>query len=538
MHKQECKSISASIPISAEVIRGKSLPDLVEFIWSPGVLVADAAKQAARSVLRRHDKKPLSKALSSRVIAGFMDVVERLYEERIDAVAAPCEAIYRLLENDFVQLFLDEGWVSIVVRALRVALDTPRRTAALTADGGASGVHARFVTGRGGGAACTLDPPSKGSSSRTDTSEAYSAAAWLLYTVEFLVDSSDDRVIGRLVIDGALPVVVTALHKCSSDWQGLDTLQEICDSICEVISAVAVVHHTNKLTLVAAGVVPALLSAILESGIAAPTSAFIALSHILTPPLALEAPALAEALAEAVCRDLTRIVDVVFYALAIELIDFDKEDEDDVAALVHAGRLILVVMFHIRKHGRTVASGGVVSSPYEAIAALFYGEDEPDRLPVLVNALRASTHGIADNDYSAVTAYAFATAITFAIESAGWASCRAAVEAGAIPALLTSLRKLGDSSVSLASAASTALRTLQLSGREGCCSERIATELSMRGTTQKLLRRLRDVWRSKAAAAAAAAVDSATHHNEAEETNTERAVTMLSALLADMTGHA
>jgi len=172
-------------------------------------------------------------------------------------------------------------------------------------------------------------------------------------------------------------------------------------------------------------------------------------------------------------------------------------------------------------------------STVTSFSVLLFGDGKPNRLPALVNALHATIHGIADIVDSGDIAGAFASAISLAIDGAGRTSVRAAVEAGAIPALLAALRKLGESSFMSIYGASVALRKLQVWAREGYCSERIVAELSMRGTTPKLLRRLRDAWRAKAAIAAA---DSDRDYEDVkgEGRMSELVESELSALIGDM----
>ena len=431
-HKQECKSICAAAPLSAEDIRRLSLPGLVDFICSPGVLVADAAKQAAKSLVCCHEKCPLSKELSRRVTKGLLDVVERLYEERIALIEAPCEAIFAVLNPDLCNLVFDEGGILVVVGALRTALG------------------------------CA---------------------------------------------DPAL-------------------LQAILKSGCEIIAAVANLNGDCRPTLVAAGVVPVLLQAILQPGRVAPTYVFDALRNSIEPQGVGDSDL--AAIAESVQADLPHIVDATFCALT-SLFDFNKDNEDDVAMLTHAGCIVKSVMLYLGPD-----FGGDRSSVM-SFSFLLFGDGRPNRLPALVNALRASISGIEDSANSEHIAGAFASAISGVVNGVGWASTRATVEAGAIPALLAALRRLGESSPVVAYSSSAALRKLQLSGREGSCAERIVDELSMGGMTQKLLRRLRDVWRVKAAVVAA---DSASGLDSADAQSVDRwpemIVAILSALLADM----
>lgn len=80
-----------AVPLSAEDIRSLSLSDLVDFICSPGVRVADAAKLAAQSVLPFHEE--LSQKQSMRVIKGCLYIVELHHKESVGAIRPHAESL-------------------------------------------------------------------------------------------------------------------------------------------------------------------------------------------------------------------------------------------------------------------------------------------------------------------------------------------------------------------------------------------------------------------------------------------------------------
>ena len=521
-HKQECKRICTAVPLSAEAVRSLSLPDLVDFICSPGVLDGDVARRAAESLLHFHDARALTDDVSLRVTKGLLDVVERLYEKCVGHIDVLFKAMVTVIHPGIVSVYIDEGML-VLLQALRSVLN---RTSCC-ADASRDDEKVADESAAGAGSRGTCAAHTEASASGDVMTQVHDAVICLLYIVDYVVGcgNTDNCAIRLLVDNDALPLVVTALRKYSSVAEG------VLVSTCKIITDVSYLSCDSRSAFVRAGAVPALLHATHHPGQTTPMCAIAALSSVLLPTVP-EDPSVVDA----VRRDLAHIVDA-FYCGLTNVVDSGKESSDDGAMLTHTGRLIWSITTYL---SREIAEYGTPISTLRSFPALLYGDGKPGRLPALVNAVRATTRGFVDGNSSASAKLGgyFISAISLVIDAAGWASCQAAVEAGVIPALLAALRKHGESASLIVCLATSVLQKLQRSGLEGCCSECIFAELSVRGTTQKLLRRLRDVWRAKAAAASDAAVDAEIAEDvSAAYTTAEKIVGLLSAVLANMTSH-
>lgn len=255
--------------------------------------------------------------------------------------------------------------MSVVVQALRSALlvqEAASREAGIAAGASSSadshgaddlGLRGAYAGAAGGDC--------------EDLSAADAVARSLVITIDYFVDyCGNDRAARLLLCDGALPVVVEAFGRNSRAFP------LVLESCCSIIAAIAHVDESSRSSVAATGALSALLDHILQPGRPAPTSAFTILSQCIKP-----SPSSDSVVSEAVCNNLARIVDAVFLCLATNLVDFDKDNDDSVDLLRHAGRILYSVVMHIRERiFQTGESGGAVE---------FSGGSLGDQL---VNALR------------------------------------------------------------------------------------------------------------------------------------------------------
>lgn len=440
-HRAECKVLLTLAPPPAEAISRLDVPELIDLICSPSGRFPDTAKTAATALLRRAKKRPLPADVSLHALKGFLNILERLDGEYVDAVGALGRVMYELLDPSSAATFVDEDGLPTILHALRSALGHVPSEAMSSEGGretiGVSKQKSASASSDGGSSSCASTSVASPVRNESDT-----AATFMLFILEYIVDECRERALGILQHrEDASPAIVATLRRFSRSRS-----REVVESCCVIISVFAALNTAAQSALVAAGALSAVLDVIVRTGEVVPVCSFAALNGLVSNTME---PA--EATVKEVHRELERIIDAIFEALTVNLVEFDAGSNDDASVLTYAAMTLASFLSYLPGYAAERSTTAPMST-----AELLCGTHEPvaARISALVNALRSSCSFLDSRD-GGCNAAVFLGAMSKIIDAAGWTSCREAVIAGAIPAILAALRKHGPSSTTVVISACT-----------------------------------------------------------------------------------